>query len=465
MFKKLMSLVLTLTLMCGLAMPAFAATDVANSGKVEDDIGIAPEKYLPFIFVEDYPFSDIIDCSQCLPGYLYVADLEEHTVTLVLDEPISSFTETTDFLFYISQDNHIIRTDYAGVAHDKIYTAQYGDLSSVEYYNNHLYFLDADYVVDYDLSNGRSTLLTEIKNVASVVPSGDGTFYIRNDAAEIFDYDAKSQKMARVIDEDLCASAISPSASCESGPSYDDSASFEPTALDDAYYSLPLSEYPSGSYFTNDGKPCVNHNNCRRYACTNQCDGFARYVHEKYNHKLGSTWSAPYEPAGDTSTAKKYYHFTSDSELRLYFSTLSKSAYVRMSAYNAANDTGSDGSHSFVYINHNSSGATLYEANRDNKCGVQYHFRTFTDIRGAYPYGFKHVSHHYSSNGVNISTDYHRIYCTTAGCTAYIVEPHSNVATSTGHVCTVCGSTTGSGPITVMEDNETDMLENEEVLP
>lgn len=88
--------------------------DAAYSDSMNDDIGIAPENYLPFIYVENYPFSDVIDCSQCQPGYLYVADLATHTVTLVLEEPVSSFTETTDYLFYISQDNQIIRTDYAG---------------------------------------------------------------------------------------------------------------------------------------------------------------------------------------------------------------------------------------------------------------------------------------------------------------------------------------------------------------
>lgn len=451
---------LTILLACLLVLPlvgisasaelsddTFIPQDVAYSDSMNDDIGIAPENYLPFIYVENYPFSDVIDCSQCQPGYLYVADLAAHTVTLVLDEPVSSFTETTDCLFYISQDNQIIRTDYAGETHDIIYTAQYGDLSSIEYYNNHLYFLDADYAVDFALSTNDTAIMIEVEDAASIVPNGEGTFYIRNDAAEIFDFDVKTQKMARVIDEDLCASAISPLANWDVLQNSEDKDEIRAALPAGSYYSLPLSEYPAGSYFTNDGNPCVNHNNCRRYACTNQCDGFARYVHEKYNHTPGSTWSAPYETAGDVSTAKKYYRFTSDSELRLYISTLSKSAYVRMSKDNAANDSNGDGSHSFVYISHTSSGVTMYEANRDNKCGVEYHFRTYANIRAAYPYGFKDVSHNYSSTGINASTDYHRIRCTTSGCAAFIIQPHQNVATSTGHICTVCGSTTGSGPI------------------
>lgn len=421
--------------------------DVAYSDSMNDDIGIAPENYLPFIYVENYPFSDVIDCSRCQPGYLYVADLATHTVTLVVEEPVSSFTETTDYLFYVSQDNQIMRTDYVGETHDMIYTAQYGDLSSIEYYNNHLYFLDADYAVDFALSTNDTAIMIEVENAASIVPNGEGTFYIRNDAAEIFDFDVKTKKIARVMDEDWCESAISPLAKWDVLQNSEEQDEIRAALPIGPYYRLPLPEYPTGSYFTNDGTPCVNHNNCRRYACTNQCDGFARYVHEKYNHKLGSAWSAPYEPAGDTSTAKKYYRFTSDSELRLYFSTLSKSAYVRMSKDNAANDSNGDGSHSFVYIYHSTNGAYLYEANRDNKCGVQYHFRTFTDIRGAYPYGFKHVSHHYAKTGVNVSTDYHRVACTTSGCTAYIIDLHTNVSTPTGHICKVCGSTTGSGPI------------------
>lgn len=91
----------------------------------------------------------------------------------------------------------------------------------------------------------------------------------------------------------------------------------------------------------------------------------------------------------------------------------------------------------------------MYEANRDDKCGVQYHFRTYADIRAAYPYGFKHVSHKYAATGTSVSTDYHRVRCTSSGCTAYIIQPHCNVATDTGHVCTVCGSTTGSGTIVI----------------
>lgn len=141
--------------------------------------------------------------------------------------------------------------------------------------------------------------------------------------------------------------------------------------------------------------------------------------------------------------------YPSDSELRLYMSTLSPSAYVRMSKDNAANDRGRDGSHSFVYISHNSNGVTMYEANRDGKCGVQYHFRNYADIRASYPYGFKDVSHNYATTGINVSTDYHRIRCTSNGCAAYIIQRHVNVATDTGHICKVCGSTTGFGPIII----------------
>lgn len=61
------------------------------------------------------------------------------------------------------------------------------------------------------------------------------------------------------------------------------------------------------------------------------------------------------------------FRFASDSELRLYISTLSKSAYVRMSAYDAANDSNRDGSHSFVYVSHTTVGVTMYETNRDDK--------------------------------------------------------------------------------------------------
>lgn len=174
-----------------------------------------------------------------------MADLATHTVTLVLEEPVSSFTETTDYLFYISQDNQIIRTDYAGETHDIIYTAQYGDLSSIEYYNNHLYFLDADYAVDFALSTNDTAIMIELEDAASIVPNGEGTFYIRNDAAEIFDFDVKTQKMARVIDEDLCASAISPLANWDGLQNSEEQDEIRAALPTGPYYSLPLPEYPA----------------------------------------------------------------------------------------------------------------------------------------------------------------------------------------------------------------------------
>lgn len=56
----------------------FIPEDVAYSDSMNDNIGIASENYLPFVNVENYPFSDLIECSQCLPGYLYVANLDAH---------------------------------------------------------------------------------------------------------------------------------------------------------------------------------------------------------------------------------------------------------------------------------------------------------------------------------------------------------------------------------------------------
>lgn len=418
-----------------------------NAYGTTDDIGIAPEYYLPFVYEEDFLFSDQIDCTQCRPGYLYVANLEKHTVKLIVDEPVCSFTETNEFLFYINNNNEIIRTDYSGKNHIKLYTAKKGQLASVEYYNNHLFFLDGNHIVDMNLADNSIAIVTELENATSIVPYDQNTLYIRDDTSEIFSYNTKTKAIVKIVDEDSYVNTDHSHSITDKSYQPNNYTSIEPAALDNQYYNLPLQEYPAGSYFTNDGTPCVNHNNCRRYAKTNQCDGLARYAHEKYNHVAGSAWSDPYEPAGDTRTAEQYFLFQSDSSLRNYFNLMSKGAYVRMSKYDRANDSNNDGSHSFVYVSHNTSGATLYEANRDDRCGVEFHFRTFANIRAAYPYGFKRVSHTYSSTGFNISTDYHRVPCTTTNCAAYIVERHTNVATPTGHICTVCGSTTGSGTI------------------
>ncbi len=160
--------------------------------------------------------------------------------------------------------------------------------------------------------------------------------------------------------------------------------------------TLPLSEYPVGSYFSYDGKACTCHaycdwrshagyskercfnthtgtsGNCIRYAynATTQCMGFADYVFEQYNGVYRSSSNAVNQTLSSiTSTSIKNYatkYLKKGSHFRFYL-----------------NQTYGDGQyvpHSIVITDVSSNGISYYQANYGGRCLVSTGYKTWDQL-------------------------------------------------------------------------------------
>jgi len=146
---------------------------------------------------------------------------------------------------------------------------------------------------------------------------------------------------------------------------------------------LPFSDYPAGSYFTDNGKACTDHNNCGAGAsytnegacnckCTwngvallsTSCYGFANMVfyrlfgHTTYSNtiKVVSNISA-----GSINTTYLYNLFSGGS--------IKPGAHIRTAA-----------GHSMIFMGYDSSYIYTYEGNYDSQCRVGVISRTWSEF-------------------------------------------------------------------------------------
>ena len=450
-------LLLTLMIVVSYAEDTSSLTTATIESDVALDSNVAPDPYFPFIYDSEWNYKWLGEELDSLiatlnPDHMYVADMDSLSVNQVLDERVTAYQCNSQYIFAITESDQIVRVDYEGNGYTIIYNRTYGELGALEYKDFALYFADGDKITRINTLSGNTEILLSMEDVVFVYPYKTGHLLLEDTNDGAYTYDEKTKELVRLEDEKALdelwnSTSIPLSLNSQIDAQVHTDITTATRASTTTTVNLPLSEYPAGSYFTTTGNACQNHNSCKRYASTNQCDGFARYVNEHYYHVAGSTWSTPYGVSGDlASSYNKYQAFGTTSALYQFFNQLEKGAYVRVSRRNQAQDSTapytSQGSHSFVYISHNSTGAVLYEANLDNKCGVSYKHRTFTELLSRYPYFFGWVNH--DQNGVikNSSDDYHRIYCSHTGCVAYVQQRHSYRYVSNRYVCDVCGDTT-----------------------
>lgn len=153
-----------------------------------------------------------------------------------------------------------------------------------------------------------------------------------------------------------------------------------------ARLDLVLSEYPVGSYFSFDGKPCAHHNtntcsyyggcNCRSYFEDSetgktirlnsiQCMGFAHYVFYKL---FGFVDRSEYDESKYYSLGKiEKGNFTAENCKNLLLNA-STGAHIRVVG------------HSMIYLSGNNEGLTVLHCNADGKCGISIKYFTWADF-------------------------------------------------------------------------------------
>lgn len=70
------------------------------------------------------------DCSNLVPGYLYLQDFRTKEITQIIEEPVDMFCLDNEILYCLVDGASIIRTNYWGKEKAVLYTAQYGELAN-----------------------------------------------------------------------------------------------------------------------------------------------------------------------------------------------------------------------------------------------------------------------------------------------------------------------------------------------
>ena len=120
-------------------------------------------------------YLDILGPNDCIPGYLYVYDERTEEITQLTDFPVLDLTETQEYIFYVTQDYKIVRTNYAGDSHEVIYKSVFGAIPKIEYGYGMLTFPDGHVVVVMDLNEGSRRFAYQMENLESVMHCAVGT--------------------------------------------------------------------------------------------------------------------------------------------------------------------------------------------------------------------------------------------------------------------------------------------------
>lgn len=148
----------------------------------------------------------------------------------------------------------------------------------------------------------------------------------------------------------------------------------------DAERALPLEQYPDGSYFTYDGKPCTDHDKCSwdtECNCVNfdrsiQSMGFAKYVYFQVTGRHVSPENKTEIDADITAESAK--------------STLMG---VPLGTYIAVTQ-GNDVPHFMIAVDADENGITVYQANYGGGCVVRVTDFSWADFAEKFP----HLDHY-----------------------------------------------------------------------
>lgn len=452
--KRLLILCLALCLFVIMQPVTVSAADESLAGTAytsdadisSEEYRIAPINLFPFVYTEGgaaWYEENIIGENDCKLGYMYVKNFDTGEITQILDEPVISFCETLENLYCVTEDQKIVMTDYSGELHILLYEAAQGAVESLRYYNGKLYFIENHSVIRLDLTDLSAATILEQEGIVSVNPFSDTELIWRNARDEAYYFHTTAGKSVLLENEQEENAVLG----LETYEVPDAIELIPPDAEIQAVTAavdFPLPEYPVGSNFC-DGGICDHANEvycCRYYASSRQCDGFARYAHERYIHHSGSAWSNPYRPAKDShfladvdssDTDAVEFRLSNTSEVRLFFSKLKKGAFVRYTK----NRWDFDGFHSIAFVSMDSTGIWAYECNQDNRCGVSYTHYNFSAFIGRYNYVSIYVSHTFPRSATSASSSTHRFDC--VNCDGYIFEPHCAYTPGNNATCAKCG--------------------------
>lgn len=374
----------------------------------------------------------------------YVVNLKDNEIRLLSTEPVKLICDTPKAVFYVTESDKIVYTDYCGKVSKTVYLSSTGEIECVSRYMSKMCFTEGEYIMLLDLFTFEISTVAHHKSVSSVHMIDESKIVWRDGiTSQINLLDLMTKKSSQISEleyNELTSVTVTEPLDIETSE-------LGITGLSTSQEDFPFNDFPSNSsYFTKNGSACTDHHvkyngdyhissscNCRGYGGVGyQCMGFAYYASDRYAHINGT---ATYRPATSSSDRLSDRSITSTTQLRNYFSSLAKGAYVR---YEGVTETGDPKGHSIVVVLASASGVYVYDCNLNGRCDVQYRFITYQYILDNYLYLVDAFSHNYVANPQAVSVFAHRVFCDGSGCTAYVIQPHSYSEENT-EACEVCG--------------------------
>lgn len=421
-FLSLLFLILTST-------AVFAESSTPGNVSV-DEWNDWNSRYFSFIYTNDEGwawFREYIGPNECEEGYLYVKDTISGRITKLLNEPARAFDETYDDIYCITESNKIIKVPHTGGAVTVVYEAQQGELTYIEHCDALFMFLEDEKVMAYHAVTNSIAYVTTINGICAVIPVSETEFLWRDAERKTYVYDMLTGEEKMLETQEEIAAYF---------PVKDETEEAEDKM--EATLNLKLHpSYPVGSYYTKNGEPCDDHDNCsytgnchcKVYYGSIQCAGFAQHMYDYYSHKTGFN-----RAAGDNSGAVA--EFESEAAVITFFNSLTPGAYIRVSG---KPKTTGEGSHSMVFLKISGGVIYTYECNLDGHCRVSAPQRTAKDFMQQYPCIVNSSSHTYRGSILKYSAAYHKIACRSSGCGGYIFEDHSAMSPGNNATCVKCG--------------------------
>ena len=393
--------------------------------------GMAPDNIFPFVYKGYAPAETLdIDTNVCVIGSLYIFDIvsKELTNLQIGNETLECYASSKDHLYCVTVDGKIIKTDYSGSFFEYIYTSEENESYRPVVFGEYLSFIEGgNSIVIINTTTKEAETVLSGHTFSSMFMFDDNKIIWRDENGIPNYYNLTSDENTVLGNEYGVNCIIAPYISFETDEEETENSTytlinFDPNTND---VSFPLPEYPAVpgtgfvpstvlSYFTTN------------YAWSNECDGFAKYAHDRFLHiedwsRQGPSWVA------NTATNPDYHEnwqFASIESMKTFFASLTKGAFVR---YVSVNDqTPSNGTHSIVFDRVDSSGLGIwvYECNQDGQCGVGYQYYPFTTIFGHYIRALYYVDHNFSTQKVFENASYHKYDC--ENCDGYLRQLHSN---------------------------------------
>lgn len=369
-------------------------------------------------------------------GYLYAADKEALTVQLMYSRAVNMFQQVHTKLYCIADEDTISIFDIETKTESILYSAEGSELNDLIVTEEGIYFIRDDSICILDEETRVCTVITTIEGIDWIYPvSTKRVGWSKNDNSGYLIYDSRTAQstpidfnMIFVIDEELLeaeeAALKTPQKSNRGIAVKQPTSATTPEVL-------PLDNYPAGSYFTKNGLACTDHGadgcnyydntcNCKNFANSIQCDGFAKYVFARCVDL--STW----KPSGHEIG-------TNVAPIKDELQHLKAGTYLRLQV----KDRGFQ--HSIIIMCTSESGIVIYEANYpDNNCIVNVRSRTYDQFAKQYSQIISIYAHDLSSYQ-QYNASYHKVACTVSGCGGYRLRPHYAATTGANQTCLACG--------------------------